>query len=135
MRPFAFALFAPLTLLAACVGQTSSGGSSSSSSSETTYGDTGTCHYPAGVPVSSTPSGPGCFAHPPGQVCQVSNGATVLPDGGVANGTESCSSMCASSDYGMTCNGASAGPAASLGCQIVPIPTPSDVAIYCCPCE
>jgi hypothetical protein len=121
-------------LATACSAKSSSGGSSSSSSQPGGPSDAGTCHYPASVQVSSDASGPGCFAHTPGMICQVSNGATVLPDGGVANGTETCSSLCGTSDYEMTCMNTSAEPDPSLGCQVIPIPSPSDVLFYCCPC-
>jgi hypothetical protein len=26
-------------------------------------------------------------------------------------------------------------PETSLGCTVIPVPTPSNVAFYCCPCE
>jgi hypothetical protein len=99
------------------------------------------CHYPSNVDVNANPSGPGCFAGPARQICQVTNGATVLPDGGVSGGTESCRSLCGASQYEMTCTSATLSPspipapASSLGCQIIPILTPSDVLFYCCPCS
>ena len=114
-----------------------SGGGSSPSSSSTQQADvpgTGTCHYPATVDVNSSPSGPGCFARPPAQICEVSNGATVNVDGGVSGGTESCSSLCGPSQYEMTCTDTNDGPDPALGCQVIPIPTPSCCLYYCCPC-
>jgi hypothetical protein len=101
----------------------------------------GTCHYPAGVETEPDASDSfGCFAVPPGRLCEVSNGATVLPDGGVTDGTESCHSLCSGSDYRMTCTGPPSGaamptPDSTLGCSIVPLPTPAGVSIYCCPCN
>jgi hypothetical protein len=63
--------------------------------------------------------------------------------------SESCSDYCAASDYSLTCRSAETvvtvdggtdvtfidvGPDTSLGCQIVPIPTPVGTRVYCCPC-
>jgi hypothetical protein len=98
-------------------------------------GDGGACHYPASVDVNASPSTPGCFGHPAGEICQVSNGANVnADDGGVTDGTESCQSLCGASGYEMTCMDTNAEPAPSLGCKIIPIPTPSCCQNYCCPC-
>jgi hypothetical protein len=122
-----------LAVAAGCSG----GGSSPSSSSSTQQADvqgTGTCHYPATVDVNSSPSGAGCFARPPAQICEVSNGATVNVDGGVSGGTESCSSLCGPSQYEMTCTDTNDGPDPALGCQVIPVPTPSCCLYYCCPC-
>jgi hypothetical protein len=120
-----------LLVLVACSGK-SAGGSGSTERLGTDL----SCNAPPGVEfiADASASGPGCIAHPPGQICQVSNGATVLPDGGVSGGTETCSSVCAGSDYEMTCEGAG-DPDPSFGCQVIPIPTPSDVTFYCCPCQ
>jgi hypothetical protein len=96
--------------------------------------DGGTCRYPASVDVNSSPSSPGCFAHPPGKICQVSNGAVVNVDGSVSNGTESCQSLCGASQYEMTCMDTNAEPDPSLECKVVPIPTPSCCLYYCCAC-
>ncbi|HEY4159695.1 MAG TPA: hypothetical protein VGM29_16405 [Polyangiaceae bacterium] len=96
-----------------------------------------TCHYPSGV--STDASAPGCHAVDSAKICQVSNGATVLPDGGVTGGTETCQSVCATGDYELTCLGSDPlgpvpAPLPSLGCQVVPLPTPSNELFYCCPC-
>ena len=96
--------------------------------------DGGSCRYPKNVQVCSDPAGSGCFAHAPGQICLVSNGATILPDGGVSGSTESCKSICGASQYEMTCMDTDAAPDPSLGCQLIPIPTPSCCLYYCCPC-
>jgi hypothetical protein len=102
----------------------------------------GTCHYPVGVETEPDGSaGFGCFAAPPGRLCAVSNGATVLADGGVKGGTESCQSICSGSDYQLTCTGMPTpgatvpSPDSSLGCSVVPLSTPSNTTIYCCPCD
>ena len=97
------------------------------------------CRYPANA---STDDGSmsGCHAGRPGQICEVSNGATVnIEDGGVSGGTESCKSLCGAGQYELTCTSAGisgpiADPDTSLGCVIIPIPTPSDALFYCCPC-
>jgi hypothetical protein len=125
MRIFAFAL------LVACSGKVLSDGSASNQQAEAE--EAGACHYPANVDVSSEPSGSGCFAGPAKQICEVSNGATVLPNGGVSGGTESCRSLCGPSEYEMTCMGSASSPDPSLGCQVIPIPTATCCLYYCCP--
>jgi hypothetical protein len=96
--------------------------------------DGGACAYPAGVVAETDAANSGCFAHVPGRICTVSNGAIVLLDGGVLDGTESCSSICGASQYEMTCQFTNTAPDPSLGCAIIPIPTPSCCLYYCCPC-
>jgi hypothetical protein len=96
-------------------------------------GDARACAYPAGVTVSS-PSGPGCFGGPAGQICAVSNGAFIGPDGGLISGTESCSSLCAPSEFEMTCADTNMSPDPSLDCTVIPIPTPEGRLYYCCAC-
>ena len=66
----------------------------------------------------------GCTPGTPGMIC----------------GPSGCNSLCATTDYEMTCKGTEMSasipePAASLGCQVIPIPTPSGALFYCCPCE
>jgi hypothetical protein len=101
--------------------------------------DGGSCNVPAGVRVS-LPSGSGCFAGTPAQICQVSNGATVnVADGAVSGGTETCKPLCGASQYELTCVAAALtavppDPDSALGCQGIPIPTPSSSLYYCCPC-
>jgi hypothetical protein len=97
------------------------------------------CRYPAGVEAAGDAANHGCFAAPSGQSCQVSNGATVLADGAVLGGTEDCSAMCPGAHYEVTCRSASLmgsipDPDSTLGCTVIPIPTPSDTLFYCCPC-
>jgi hypothetical protein len=70
---------------------------------------------------------------------RVSNGATVTSDGGVENGTETCKSQCAASEYELTCNSGSTlgsipDPDPLLKCQPIVEPTPSALLFYCCPC-
>jgi hypothetical protein len=96
--------------------------------------DAGVCRYPTGVVAESDASSSGCFAGSPGQICQVSNGAIVLLDGGVLGGTESCQSLCGESQYEMRCSNTNSSPDPSFGSQIIRIPTPSCCFYYCCPC-
>jgi hypothetical protein len=104
------------------------------------HGDvTGACVYPEGVTTAPDASTSGCFAEPSARVCQISNGATVLPDGGVANGTETCQSTCGAGEFALSCSSAGLtgpipAPNAALGCSVVPDPTPPGELLYCCPC-
>ncbi|HEX3904904.1 MAG TPA: hypothetical protein VH853_18870 [Polyangia bacterium] len=80
--------------------------------------------------------------------CQAPPGVSAQPDAGAAGcfrtafqicDSMSCKDACGASDYSLSCSGASAfgsipQPDATLGCTVLPIPTPSDVLIYCCPC-
>jgi hypothetical protein len=69
---------------------------------------------------------------------------------GYGSTSESCSDYCAANDYFLTCRSAETavavdggtdvtfiddGPDASLGCQVLPIPTPAGTTVYCCPCN
>jgi len=93
-------------------------------------GDGGACSYPPGAtphPDAAAP-GPGCFAGPSGQICEVAT-----------DGQRTCSNLCAPAEYQVTCTGELLSgsipvPLASLGCRILPLPTPSNVLNYCCPC-
>jgi hypothetical protein len=81
-----------------------------------------TCQSPPGVSAASDAAAAGCF-RTAFQVCD----------------TVSCQSACSASDYSLTCTGTKAfgpipEPDATLGCTVLPIPTPSDLLIYCCPC-
>jgi hypothetical protein len=81
--------------------------------------------------------------------CQSPPGVSEAPDAAVAGcfrssfqictGDASCQPACGASDYSLTCTGASAfgsipEPDATLGCTVLPVPTPSSVLFYCCPC-
>jgi hypothetical protein len=72
-----------------------------------------------------------CVAQPTASLCEVSNGATVNADGSVTGGTERCEPLCGPSQYELVCSGVDPDP--SLGCRIIPIPTPSCCLYYCCP--
>jgi hypothetical protein len=100
------------------------------------------CVYPANADTFSDASPVGCKPGPTAQTCQVSSGATILPDGGVANGTETCSPDCGPSQYELSCTSGPVGPQPnaipspdpSLGCTDIGEPTPSNYLFYCCPC-
>jgi len=94
--------------------------------------DTGAnaCVYPSGAALPSDAAVPelGCFAGPRGQLCTL-----------LADGQTSCTDLCSASDFEMTCRGAFPvgqvpSPTESLGCKVIPMPTPSNVQFYCCPC-
>jgi hypothetical protein len=97
-----------LFLLSACI-ETSSGGSCPSQLPP----------YPDG----GRPA-PGCYADPPGQICDQSTG--------------SCQAACAADQLEVTCIADATGngpePDASLGCTVLTLPTPEGVTFYCCPC-
>lgn len=67
------------------------------------------------------------------------DGTIVAPDGAVVTGT--CHSPCTQDEYTLTCLGSSSlvgaipAPDTSLGCSAIPVPTPSNVLFYCCPCN
>jgi hypothetical protein len=88
-----------------------------------------------------------------GASCRWPESLDLLSDGGVAEapgcyvartgescGPEGCQSTCASYEYMLSCYGdvsmpgSIPEPESSLGCAIVPIPTPENVLFYCCPC-
>jgi hypothetical protein len=82
------------------------------------------CASPAGVtPAPDASTVAGCYRVDGGQIC----------------GPSGCSPLCSGSTFELTCSGGSPlnpPPAvdATLGCTVVPVPTPSDVLFYCCPC-
>lgn len=63
----------------------------------------------------------GCSASPTFDVCEQQN-----------DGSQQCRDACTSSEYALSCYKAT--PADSLRCTTLPLPTPQDVLIYCCPC-
>ncbi len=100
----------------------------------------GVCLYPTAADTSADASAAGCSASSPGNICQVSNGATVEADGAVLGGTSTCSPICAAGHYQLTCStGGNIGapipqPTDWLGCEVIPDPTAEGVSLYCCPC-
>jgi hypothetical protein len=82
----------------------------------------GSCHWPDGVSAATDASTKGCAARSAFNICEVA------PDG-----RQTCTDACSSSQYSLTCDQAS--PAAEWGCTAIPIPTPANVLVYCCPCR
>jgi hypothetical protein len=110
--------------------------------------DVAACSWPAEADTFSDAGGTGCQPQPAFNDCTVPNGGSVEADGAIvaADGAPvrgACRDLCSASEYSLTCSGpvpspgTSGGipsPAASLGCTIIPIPTPSNALFYCCPC-
>jgi hypothetical protein len=104
--------------------------------------DGGSCVYPAGANTFIDASSSGCRPSPTGQLCGVSSDSTVMPDGSVSGGTETCSPLCAPGSYQLTCTSGPVvadsppipSPDSSLGCTILGLPTPSNQLLYCCRC-
>jgi hypothetical protein len=68
----------------------------------------------------------GCTAEPRFLVCDQS--------------TSSCVDACTAEEIALTCAAPNPGdaipaPAASRGCHVIPVPTPSTKLFYCCPSE
>lgn len=87
--------------------------------------DVGVCMWPSAFNPAGNQTGPipsRCRAYAP----------SGLADGGMVS--------CSSAEYSLVCFGDSSlnapipAPNSSLGCRILPLPTPSDQSYYCCPC-
>jgi len=140
--------FALACLLAAGVGPACSG--SSSGSGESFPELIAACSWPSAADTFNTNTGTGCSPRTMFEICQVPGGSVVTaapqgdlvsietPDGGVV----SCSDYCSAAQYALSCHGAASpdsiptipSPAPALNCNVVPIPTPSTLLVYCCPC-
>jgi len=75
-------------------------------------------------------------------ICEVPSGSLLDADGSITTpdgGVVRCSDYCSPTQYALTCYGPEPGaissPAPSLGCTVIPIPTPSGELFYCCPCS
>jgi len=109
--------------------------------------DAGACSWPASVTSSGDASSVGCWATPTHNICKVPNGGSFNAQDGTIRGpdgqvvTDACQDACSASDYALTCTGdtlmpsSNPSPDTSLGCTVIPVPTPSNAAFYCCPCE
>ncbi len=124
-RTFAYLIPSSLLLFAACGTSTLGGGGTGDSGTGAqgtgAQGTTGACPALEGVDGGTSPGE--CTPGAPGTIC---------------TGTD-CKSLFGGSQYEMTClsatpTGQIPAPNASLGCTIIPIPTPSDALYYCCPC-
>jgi hypothetical protein len=102
------------------------------------------CTWPTAADTFNADAGEGCSPRSMFDICEVPSGSTILADGGVLTpdgGVEVCSDACSPTEYELTCNSASPdtgdqipAPDPSLGCKAIPIPTPSNVLFFCCPC-
>ena len=80
---------------------------------------------PAGVDraAATVDEESGCLARPDFLICEVGS---------------DCKNACTAEEVSLTCTapqpgGAIPTPAASRGCHVIPIPTPSSSLYYCCP--
>jgi hypothetical protein len=90
--------------------------------------ESATCTWPTSADTATQGGGAGytgCLPSTPGQICQQAS-----------DGSSSCKPICGAGDYELSCHGSGGGPDpdASLGCSVIPIPTPSNATFYCCPC-
>ena len=111
-----------------------------------TIPDAGSCGWPASFTSSGDASSVGCWAKPTHDICKVPNGGSFNAQDGTIRGpdgqvvTDACQDACLASEYALTCTGDGMMPASmpspdtSLGCTAIPVPTPSNVLFYCCPC-
>jgi len=120
-----------LAIVALLIAGCSNSGGVGSTSSEVQV----TCTEPTNA--NTMDGGVGCDPSPPQQFCQVSSGATILPNGTVQNGTATCTNDCQPSEYSLICNSSSTmatAPDPSLNCKSVGGPQPANQGTYCCPC-
>jgi hypothetical protein len=109
--------------------------------------DAGMCSWPSSLTSSGDASTVGCWANQTHNICKVPNGGSFNAQDGTIRGpdgqvvTDACQDVCLASEYALRCTGdwmmpaSIPSPDASLGCTIIPVPTPSNVLFYCCPCE
>lgn len=94
-----------------------------------TTGGSQVCDPPPGADTSGA-NGIGCAPMPVFRSCE----QTITPGGT----TETCTDVCPMIDYPLACRGTMAAtvpaPDQSLGCSVVPMPTPPNETFYCCPC-
>ena len=114
--------------------------------------ESGACTWSADFNPGSDEDALGCWAHPVTDPCQIpigdtigTNGMIVGPDGNPAT-DQSCRFACAGSEFALHCVGTYTwpdsgcetrtmpAPDSSLGCRILPLPTPENQSYYCCPC-
>ena len=117
-----------------------------SNQSDDTTKDGGACALPPGVTLSSDAGGVGCLAQASFNICEVPNGGSINAQDGTILGPDgkpvvnACHDVCSASEYALTCTGATLSPStipspdSSLGCKVIPGPTPSNELFYCCPC-
>jgi hypothetical protein len=100
------------------------------------------CSWPGSADTFDAPSNTGCYPQSMSQICEVPEGSVVHDDGTVttpAGATVTCHDACSPTEYSLSCRGAAPdwqppAPSPSLGCRVLPLPTPLGETIYCCPC-
>lgn len=109
--------------------------------------DAGACSWPASFTSSGDASSVGCWATLTHDICKVPTGGSFNAQDGTIRGpdgqvvTDACQDLCLASEYALTCSGdgmmptSMPSPDTSLGCMPIPVPTPSNVLFYCCPCQ
>jgi hypothetical protein len=114
----------------ACNGSASDAGGDAADSGN--GGEGNDCRYPPGSDTSSAAGDAGfvgCRPGPAMTLCEQSS-----------SGPTSCHSLCGASEYTLTCNSGGIEitpipePDSSLNCSVIPIPTPTNMLFYCCPC-
>lgn len=121
------------------------GGSDAATDAASVALDAGACVWPANLTATGDASALGCWARATFNVCEVPNGGSVSADGTITGPdgkvvTNACHDACSTSEYALTCTGDMATPGvmpspdSSLGCRVIPGPTPSNVTSYCCSC-
>ena len=102
------------------------------------------CSWPASANTFDAASGAGCLPKSMFQVCQVSEGSTLHPDGTITTPegyTVTCQDACAPTEYTLECTGTGwpdisiPAPDPSLACRVQTMPTSPWVLFYCCPCR
>lgn len=97
------------------------------------------CTWPTAADTFDADAGEGCSPHPTFDICEVPSGSNVhadggitLPDGSTAPLAGFCKDWCLPTEYALTCK--STAPDPSLACDVIPIPTPVNTSVWCCPC-
>jgi hypothetical protein len=102
--------------------------------SESSYSTSGACAWPSPM-ASCTPRANYLVCTAPDDGMEQADGAIVDAHGQLV--TDSCKNQCTGKQYALTCTGSDpASPAftESLGCTVIPLPTPDGVSFWCCPC-
>jgi hypothetical protein len=124
-----------LAVLLALGGACGSGGSRDTSFA-------GVCSSPAATNTFGAATSVGCEPEPTFQICEVPSGATLNPDG-TYTPPATCTNPCAPGGYALRCTAPAAdgiptapipAPDPGLRCEVLPLPTPSNVTFYCCAC-
>ncbi len=102
----------------------------------------GVCSSPAAANTYDAATSTGCEPWPDFRICEVPSGATPNPDG-TYTPPATCHDPCAPGGYALGCTAPMTDPATlpsvptpapALGCAVLPLPTPPNLTVYCCPC-